>query len=121
MRITDRTDTLPAAPEPAGRSRCRRAPARTRSRRGEMAMFVIGSLRDDVDALAASIARASACVTITVWIDDEYRVHCTCVDVLPSVPSHWIVGTYACGAELSDIAEDLRHERGERERTWRLD
>lgn len=121
MRVLDRIDAAPVAPESTGRSRARRAPAKPRGRRGEMDMFVIGSLRDDADTLAARVARASACVTITVWIDDEYRVHCACVDVLPSVPSHWIVGTYACGAELSDIADDLRHERSERERAWRLD
>lgn len=119
MRIIDPAATAPVSADTSRRRR--RAPAKPRGRRNEMAMFVIGTLRDDVETLAANVARASACVTITVWIDDEYRVHCACVDVLPSVPSHWIVGTYACGAGVADIADDLRYERSERERTWRLD
>lgn len=121
MRVIERVPGLPGAPTAGERSRRRRIPVASRSRRGEMAVFVIGSLRDDVDVLAGGVLRGCASATITVWIDDEYRVHCACVDVLPSVPSHWIVGTYACGAELSDIADDLRHERNERERTWLLD
>lgn len=121
MRVVDPASAAPIAAEASRRSRSRRVPLKPRRRRNEMAMFVIGTLRDDMETLAAHVARASACVTITVWIDDEYRVHCACVDVLPSVPSHWIVGTYACGAGVADIADDLRHERSERERTWCLD
>jgi hypothetical protein len=37
------------------------------------------------------------------------------------VPVHWIIGTYACGAPIGDIAADLDAERTERVRAWRLD
>lgn len=99
----------------------RRNRADASRRRQETQVVELGSLRDDADALAERIARASACATITIWIDDEYRIRGACPEALPALSQHWIVGTYACGAALSDIADDLRHERSERERAWRLD
>lgn len=100
--------------------RRKRAEPRRRHRQ-ETQVVDLGSLRDDADALAERVARASACATITIWIDDEYRIRGACPEELPALSQHWIVGTYACGAALSDIADDLRHERHERERVWRLD
>ncbi|MBO9662862.1 hypothetical protein [Dokdonella sp.] len=118
MRITDEL-ALPAAPSGiSARPRRHRATPRQRE---QMAVLEIGSLRDDVDVLAACVARASACIHVTVWIDDRCLVRGTSADTPPPVPVHWIVGTYACGASLADIADDLRHERQERERAWQLD
>jgi hypothetical protein len=82
---------------------------------------LIGSLREDFDALAARIVAAAHASNIIVWVDDECRVYGTRPDALPQVPLHWIVGTYACGAPLGDIAADLAAERTERVRAWRLD
>lgn len=104
----------------AARTRRRRADA-PRRRHDDMSVAELGSLRDDAEALAERVARASACAMLTVWIDDECRIRGACPEAVPPLPLHWIVGTYACGAALADIADDLRHERRERERAWRLD
>lgn len=103
-----------------GYVRRRRVPARI-PWRGDAHTVDFGTLREDAEALAADVVRASAVATVTIWIDDECRVKGSRVDALPPLPLHWIVGTYACGAASADIAEDLRHERRERERVWRLD
>ncbi|WP_300620292.1 hypothetical protein [Dokdonella sp.] len=117
-----RDETLRPTPW-AGTShrRNRRISVASPRRRRRPVVLEIGWLRDDAGNLAADIARACAYATLIVWIDDECRVKGTSVDSLPMMPSHWIVGTYACGASVSDIVDDLRHERHERERSWRLD
>ena len=127
MRATERLDGAAVRPPARGARAQRRAPTapgpRLAQRRHDAAEAAtdIGTLRDDPDALAARVARASACATVTVWVDDECRVHGSAIDALPAVPLHWIVGTYACGAALADIADDLRHARSERERAWCID
>lgn len=110
----------PVSPGERTPLRRRRVPARIPGR-GHATTLDFGPLRGDVETLAANVLRASAGATVTIWIDDECRVKGTCVDALPALPLHWIVGTYACGAMPADIADDLRHERRERERAWRLD
>lgn len=82
---------------------------------------LIGSLREDFTALAARIVRAAQASVVTVWVDDECRIYGARPEALPRVPIHWIVGTYACGAPIGDIAADLDAEHTERVRAWRLD
>jgi hypothetical protein len=82
---------------------------------------LIGSLREDFTSLAARIVRAAQASAVTVWVDDECRIYGSRPESVPRVPIHWIVGTYACGAPIGDIAADLDAERSERARAWRLD
>ena len=82
---------------------------------------LIGSLREDFNSLAARIISAAQASVLTVWVDDECRIYGSRPDALPQVPVHWIVGTYACGAPIGDIAADLDAEHTERVRAWRLD
>lgn len=84
-------------------------------RRRRTAPFDLGWLGDDPPTLAARIADACAYGMMTVWIDDECRVHGLRTEA-HSLPMHWIVGTYTCGVSLQDVVEDLCHERLERER-----
>lgn len=82
---------------------------------------LIGSLREDFTTLASRIVTVAKASMITVWVDDECRIYGTRPEALPQVPIHWIVGTYGCGAPISDIAADLDAEHRERVRAWRLD
>lgn len=82
---------------------------------------LIGSLREDFNSLAARIISAAQASVLTVWVDDECRIYGSRPEALPQVPVHWIIGTYACGAPIGDIADDLDAERTERVRAWRLD
>jgi hypothetical protein len=82
---------------------------------------LIGSLREDFNSLAARIISAAQASVLTVWVDDECRIYGARPEALPHVPVHWIIGTYACGAPIGDIAADLDAERTERVRAWRLD
>jgi hypothetical protein len=82
---------------------------------------LIGSLREDFTSLAARIVRAAQASVVTVWVDDECRIYGSRPEAVPRVPIHWIVGTYACGAPIGDIAADLDAEHSERARAWRLD
>lgn len=91
------------------------------TRHGHGRRELIGSLREDFNSLAARIISAAQASVLTVWADDECRIYGARPEALPHIPVHWIIGTYACGAPIGDIAADLDAERTERVRAWRLD
>ena len=82
---------------------------------------LIGSLREDFTSLATRIVHAAQASVVTVWCDDECRIYGSRPEAVPRVPTHWIVGTYACGAPIGDIAADLSAEHTERTRAWQID
>jgi hypothetical protein len=81
----------------------------------------VGSLREDMTALAAKVYQTLMDGPRLVWADDDGRVYSGEPSDDNRVPPSWIAGTFAFGQPAGDIEEDLRALRRERAKDWIID
>lgn len=74
----------------------------------------VGSLLDDVDAMAKNIYAALVDDDVLVWASPGLDVFFMHAKEAPEVPAEYLLGTYRMGASSADIAEDLRDLRKSR-------
>ncbi|MEO6689448.1 MAG: hypothetical protein ABIS07_18510 [Dokdonella sp.] len=74
----------------------------------------VGSLLDDVDAMAKSIYAALVDDDVLVWTSPGLDVYYMHERAAPEVPADYLLGRYRMGASASDIAEDLHELRKSR-------
>ncbi|MEO5625384.1 MAG: hypothetical protein ABIQ70_05195 [Dokdonella sp.] len=74
----------------------------------------VGSLLDDVDAMAKSIYAALIDDDVLVWASPGLDVYFMHAKEAPEVPVSYVLGTYRMGASTTDIAEDLHELRKSR-------
>jgi hypothetical protein len=94
---------------------------RTKNFRIGDSRLVIGSLHDDLQALAGCVQRSMMDGAVTVWAEDDSRVFACPADACPALPVHWIAGTFMFGQSHRDIEEDLRALLRERAKDWIVD
>lgn len=80
----------------------------------------VGSIHDDLAALAARVQR-HILDHAAAWVDDCGNVHIAHGDDVSDIPPTWLLGIYSIGVTVADIEEDLRVMRRERRRDWAFD
>jgi hypothetical protein len=80
----------------------------------------IGTLDDDLTALAGAVHRELPGGDRMVWIDDQREVFIDNPGHLSEIPAHWLVGTFAQGSKMREIEDDLREMARERARNSML-
>jgi len=68
----------------------------------------IGTIHEEIYALAWRIHRLPTDVCVVAWIDDDAQVHAAAVESAPDVPPDKLIGTYGPGRTVPIIEEDLR-------------
>ncbi len=81
----------------------------------------VGSLTEDMTALAGKVYRTLMDGPRLVWADDDGRVYSGEPVDSQCVPPSWIAGTFAFGQPAEDIEGDLLALRRERAKDWILD
>lgn len=81
----------------------------------------IGSLADDLEAVAARVCAATRDNPVAVWVSDHAEVYADVQDCYEAMTSPWLVGIYTMGMDTADIVDDLNEVRRERKRAGVLD
>ncbi|MEO7325331.1 MAG: hypothetical protein ABIW82_10935 [Dokdonella sp.] len=84
------------------------------SAKGPWPRATVGSLLDDVDAMARNIYAALVDDDVLVWASPGLDVYFVHAREAPEVPTEHVLGTYRMGASVADIAEDLHELRKSR-------
>jgi hypothetical protein len=74
----------------------------------------VGSLLDDIDAMAKSIYAALVDDDVLVWASPGLDVYFMHAKEAPEIHADYVLGTYRMGASVADIAEDLHELRKSR-------
>lgn len=67
----------------------------------------VGSLLDDIDAMAKDIYAALVDDDVLVWASSGLDVYYMHANGAPEIPVDYVLGTYRMGASVANIAEDL--------------
>lgn len=81
----------------------------------------VGTLNDDIAALASKVYRTLMDGPRLVWADDDGKVYSGEAGDGHGVPPSWIAGTFAFGQPAEDIEGDLLALRRERSKDWIID
>ena len=68
----------------------------------------LGSLLDDIGAIARKIVASTSLDDVIVWVDAGAEVFCAHLSVAPEIPAEAVMGTYRMGVDVNAIEEDLR-------------
>ena len=85
---------------------------------GERGRTKVGWLFDDLSSLAGQVQRNMCDGTVTVWADDDCGVFVCDARWAPTLPSHWVAGTYSFGHDHAAIQDDLRALLRDRTKDW---
>ena len=80
----------------------------------------VGSIRDDLVAVAAHLQRRILDRS-AAWVDDRGDIYVARSDEAADIPITWLLGIYAIGVTIADLEADLRTMRRERRRDWAVD
>ncbi len=81
----------------------------------------LGSLHDDLLALANKVYAELAEGDRTVWADGDAKVYVGTPEQAASLSPSWLAGTFSMGRPVVEIADDLRELLRERAREWITD
>jgi hypothetical protein len=85
------------------------------------AAVCLGSLYDDLTAVASKVYGELVHGERTVWADDEAKVYAIHPDAAKDLPASWIAGTFSMGHPIGEVEDDLRALLRERARSWIVD